>query len=121
MTGRERALGARFFIGLLAALATGCGDDPRVPCPDGGTTLRYDNFGQGFLEANCNYCHAAVITNRAGAPTDFTFDTLDEVLARRDRILARAAGDRPSMPPGPSKPTAADRQRLAEWLACAPP
>ena len=111
-----------FLVASLAPLAwVGCGGAALMPCPDGGTTLTFANFGQPFLEANCNYCHGASAQNRAGAPADFTFDTVDQVVSRRERIAARATGDRPSMPPGPNKPPASERLRLAEWLACAPP
>jgi uncharacterized membrane protein len=106
---------------LIALLLCACGVPPIPSCPDGGTTITYDSFGRQFLASNCNICHAADSPNRQGAPATFTFDTLDQVLSHRDRIYDRATGDRPTMPPGPGKPAASDRQQLAEWLTCAPP
>lgn len=111
-----------FVVSILLSILSsgGCGDPPIPPCPDGGTTATYESFGRDFLTARCSWCHAAGAPDRFGAPLDFTFDSLDEVVRRRDRIWARAGGDRPSMPPGPNKPPAAERARLAEWLACGP-
>jgi uncharacterized membrane protein len=90
-----------------------------MPCT--GTTLTYDNFGAAFLNENCNTCHSASTGDRHGAPASFTFDTLDEVRAHKDRIFVRAAGPNTSMPPGPVDPPSEARDRLAEWLACGAP
>jgi uncharacterized membrane protein len=49
------------------------------------------------------------------------FDTHDQVYALRERIFLRAAGDNTSMPPGPDDPSAEERDRLAEWIACDAP
>lgn len=114
-------MGRNSLWGLALALLAGCNSGVPFTCPDGGTTARYEDVGRPFLEANCNWCHAAGVQSRQGAPTEITFDTLDEVIRQRERILIRATGDRPSMPPGPVKPDAADRARFGVWLACAPP
>jgi mono/diheme cytochrome c family protein len=104
---------------LLAACKQTTIDD--VPCPPGGTTVTYDNFGKGFLAANCQRCHGAATDGRNGAPPDFDFGTIDQVRAHKDRIFARAAEDNTTMPPGPDDPPEADRKKLGEWLACNAP
>jgi hypothetical protein len=89
-----------------------------MPCPTSGTTLTYDNFGAQFMADHCNSCHSSA---RNGAPVGYRFDTLDEVLEHRDRIFIRAAGPNVTMPPGPDDPPSAEREKLAEWLACGAP
>lgn len=106
---------------LALALALGaCDEPPLPPCPDGGTALTWEGFGRPFLEANCDRCHRAGTMDRQGAPWEFAFDTLDDARRHRDRLFARAATTRPTMPPGPDKPGDAERARLAEWLSCLP-
>jgi hypothetical protein len=43
------------------------------------------------------------------------------VVRHRERIYIRAAGSNDSMPPGPDDPPRAERDKLAEWLACGAP
>ena len=110
----------------LALLVLGACDPPPVemsefPCPPAGTQLTWDNFGQEFLDVNCNTCHAADEGHRHGAPAGYVFDTREGVLAHRDRSFVRAATTNTSMPPGPVDPPADERDRLAEWLACGAP
>ncbi len=107
---------------LVTLLLAGCFEAPMpiddATCPPAGTPLTYDNFGADFMAAHCNSCHS---TGISGAPRAYRFDTRDEVLAHKDRIFIRAAGPNVTMPPGPDDPPAADRDRLAEWLACGAP
>ena len=56
-----------------------------------------------------------------GAPPDYDFGTLESVRHWKRRIFARAAADNVTMPPGPDDPPEADREQLAEWLACGAP
>ncbi len=102
-------------------LLCGCGAPPQVPCPDGGTALTYDNFGRDFLARHCDRCHSASAVDREGAPTEIHFDSRVETAHWGDRIYARAAAENVSMPPGPNDPPRAERDRLAEWLACGAP
>jgi uncharacterized membrane protein len=105
---------------LLAACAKETTLD-ETPCPPAGTTLTYDDFGRAFLDRNCQVCHGQPEGNRQGAPSSFDFGTLEAVHAHAARIFARAAADNTTMPPGPDDPPRAERDQLAEWLACGAP
>jgi uncharacterized membrane protein len=115
----------RTELALVIALAlSGCAEVTTIDdydCPDGGTALSYDNFGRPFLDAWCNSCHSAGSGDRQGAPDDVNFDSRGDVADWRARIFARSAADNDSMPPGPDDPPRAERDRLAEWLACGAP
>jgi hypothetical protein len=112
----RRALSALALASLLASCNLVSIDD--YPCPTGGTTLTYKNFGQAFMIQYCNSCHSAPDGDRNGAPDDFVFDTQAEVQADAARIFARAADTNDSMPPGPNEIPDAQRVNLAIWLAC---
>ena len=107
---------------LLLFALLGCAERPmpidEATCPPDGTALTYDNFAADFFATHCNSCHANA---SAGAPSGYRFNTHDEVLSHADRIFIRAAGPNVTMPPGPDDPPAADRDALAEWLACGAP
>jgi hypothetical protein len=88
-----------------------CADAPLV---------NWVNFGEGFILEACQGCHATETPNRYGAPEDVVFDTVALAWEEADRILARAGGDYPTMPPlGGS--SADDRLKLRYWLECAIP
>jgi hypothetical protein len=91
------------------------------PCPPGGTTLTYANFGAGFMNAHCQSCHSSDAPDRLGAPGEFIFDTQAQVIRHKDRIFVRSAADNVTMPPGPEDPPLDERTKLAEWLACGAP
>ena len=90
-------------------------------CPPQGTKLTYDSFGAAFMVQRCQTCHGQTGGARRGAPDGYDFGTLDAVRAKGERIFARAAADNVTMPPGPDDPPAAERDDLAEWLACGAP
>jgi hypothetical protein len=92
-----------------SAVADACADVPVVT---------WETFGAGFLRENCQSCHASTQVDREGAPTEVTFDTAADAWVWKDRILARAAAEAPTMPPLAGT-TAEDRERLAWWFACA--
>lgn len=104
-----------------AAGATG------VTCPPGGTTLTYDSFAAPFFTAHCTRCHSSANTGAArnGAPIGFDFDTAAGVAMRSVRIdaVAAAGADRINifMPLSGSMPADAERDDLAEWIACGMP
>jgi hypothetical protein len=109
----------------MLLLLPSCGlyytDIEEHPCPPGGTTLTYTNFGASFINGYCESCHGSQAVDRAGAPGEFIFDTVDQVQRHRVRIFARSAADNDSMPPGPDDPPEAEREQLADWLACGAP
>ncbi len=92
-----------------AAIDPFCVDQPVVT---------WANFGAGFLLEACQGCHASATPDRHGAPEGVSFDNVDEAWAWQPRILARATGEAPTMPPlgGINE---ADRQLLEIWLRCA--
>lgn len=111
----------RWGVVVLVAACTHAPTLDEAECPPGGTDLTYASFGEPFLGGWCQTCHASTATDRHGAPVHITFDTLDEVRARADRIYVRAADVNTSMPPGPDDPPEEERALLAEWLACGAP
>lgn len=95
-------------------------------CPEG-STLTYDSFGRSFMESYCLRCHSGSVTGaaREGAPSDHNFDTIIEIQGLADHIdqMAGVGPDSTNeiMPTDDPKPTLAERQQLAEWLACGAP
>ena len=113
----------KHLVFLLIALA-GCKPETSIddyPCPQEGTKLTYETFGRDYLATNCQTCHGQSSTERKGAPSGYDFATVEAVREQKRRIFARAAADNTTMPPGPDDPPAADRNKLAEWLACGAP
>jgi hypothetical protein len=110
----------RFVITLLFATLLGCNYESidEHPCPPGGTDLTYENFGKFYFNKYCNYCHSAQIDERQGAPQNYVFNSRAAIAQHRERVFARAAGENDSMPPGPDDPPDAEREKLADWLAC---
>lgn len=90
------------------------------PLCDGAADLTWDTFGEALLIESCDGCHAATAPDRHDAPADVTFDTKEQAWAWAPRILARATGDAPTMPPQGGV-TDDDRTRLYWWLACGTP
>jgi len=125
VTAMRRVLGLLGLLALVALLAPAGGCSfltlDEFPCPPGGTTLTYENFGAPFLARWCDSCHSAPNGNRDGAPDDFDFATLADVHADAARIFVRAAATNDSMPPGPDEIPPSQREDLAVWLACGAP
>lgn len=91
-------------------------DISEFSCPPSGTELSYESFGAGFFQAYCVECH--------GGPNAYSsraFVTVESIREQRDRVFINAAADNTYMPPGPDGPSEAERNRLAEWLACGAP
>ena len=79
--------------------------------------VTWNNWGEGFIIERCQSCHASASSARYGAPEEVTFDSLADVQALRARVLARAGGDDPTMPPSGGVP-GDDRYLLEVWLTC---
>ncbi|MCX5746270.1 MAG: hypothetical protein NT062_27650 [Proteobacteria bacterium] len=128
-----RVLVAVVAVVAVVALATGCtrdsiyGPPTQSACPDGGTTLTYDNFAKPFMTAYCVACHDSnkVGKDRQGAPSFHDFDTLFGIKAVHEHIdettAAGPAAINDGMPEATPKPTVAERYQLGEWLACGLP
>ncbi len=86
------------------------------PCPPGGTTLTYQNFGADFFNTHCTECHGG-----ARSRSDRSYETLERIRDEREGIFINAASDNKTMPPGPNGPSDAERAKLADWLACGAP
>ncbi|MFM7203832.1 MAG: hypothetical protein ACKO6N_23870 [Myxococcota bacterium] len=89
---------------------------PLTLCVDA-PVVTWANFLEGFMVENCQTCHASAATERYGAPENVTFDTEGQVETWETRILARATGESPSMPPGGGV-SADDRTLLGISLVC---
>ena len=109
------------MIFVLFALLAGCGDKDADDtglgfCADA-PIVTYESFGAGFFTQECQTCHASTSPNRLGAPEEVVFDTEEQILALKDRVLIRATGEAPTMPPqgGVGED---DLARLEAWLRC---
>ena len=80
--------------------------------------VNYANFGESFINHECQGCHASTLDERFGAPEDVTFDNVDEVWGWQERILSRCELDSPTMPPRGGL-TEDDLIMLHWWLKCA--
>ena len=120
------------WVLFVLALA-GCGDATPVDrpletqshpqneaCED--PTLTWDNFGDGFVRNWCRGCHSPWLNEgeRHGAPLGLDLATREDLQQHMDRVLARATGDLPTMPPG-GGPSDEERRLLHTWLACGAP
>jgi uncharacterized membrane protein len=121
--------------GKSAGERSGEGDTANVNPADTGTldacatsVVDYENYGQGFMMTWCTPCHNSALEPggsgendpRSGAPEGVDFNTNEGVQLWRDRIIARATGGGPTMPPG-GGPTSEDLALLLEWLECGAP
>jgi len=104
------------FVSIVSLILTACGGSDNPVC-NNAPLLTYNNFGEGFLASNCQSCHASTSPNRKGAPESVTFDTPDQIQIHRERMLVRATGDDPTMPPGGGL-TPSERTSLEIWLDC---
>lgn len=131
-----------FAVSAACGPGEGSGDDDagaRMPtrrpgptlaeCPEG-STLRYEGFGEAFLERYCVRCHASTLTTvgeRGGAPLGTDLDTLEGVRMHLEAIDGAAAAGPTRinvfMPPptSPELPTEAERDQLGAWIACGAP
>ena len=91
------------------------------------STLTYATFGQPFMASYCTRCHSSTLTGdaRMGATEFHDFDTQIGVRVVMDHV-DQAAGSGPNatndqMPPEGAAPSLAEREMLAEWIACGAP
>lgn len=96
------------LVALSALVAVGCNvvTIDQWPCPPGGTTLTYENFGGGFFASYCNSCHSAPDGQRNGAPDDETFRTLAEYPRPQGPDLHQRGDDERRDAAGPGRTSA---------------
>jgi uncharacterized membrane protein len=112
----------RSWRSALLAFLVGCsgGSDtatPAVGACDDVPRLSWESHGQAIITEYCQPCHASGSELRNGAPENVTFDSYEETLAWRDRILATATVSEPTMPPNLDL-SAIDAENLQIWLTC---
>lgn len=124
-------------IAALALVVAACGTDTHVPLdpdpePDAGVEpdappvnecetsyLTYETFGAPFAISWCRGCHSSAVPAgmRQRAPIDVNFDTHEDIVNYKSKILELTTGAKPSMPPA-GGPSDEERALLAEWLNC---
>jgi mono/diheme cytochrome c family protein len=102
---------------LLAVLGCAPDADSADPFCTDAPVVTWENYGEAILVENCQGCHGSAAVNRAGAPESVSFDTHEQALAWRERILAVTAAEGATMPPAVPMDDAA-RERLHIWLRC---
>jgi len=107
-------------------------DGPPLPACPPDNTLTWRSFGAGFLLTWCTGCHSSHLAAdaRQDAPDDVNFDTHAHFKPRARQVYERAVLEAHAfvqdpntgapMPPA-GLPPEADRQRLAQWIACGSP
>lgn len=111
---------------------TAPGGPPLPPCPPE-NVLTWRSFGAGFLLTWCTGCHSSALAEdaRQGAPQAVDFDTyalykpFERLVYERAVTEAHAIAVDPDAAASPMPPAglvpAADRERLAQWIACGSP
>lgn len=128
MSSPSRSLasfGVALAIGLSGLVAACSGETSGEPPPDPHSeqcktsTLSYQNFAAPFVITWCRGCHgeSQPVAMRQDAPVGVNFDTAEDVRGAADRLLARATGAAPTMPPA-GGPSDEERALLAEWISC---
>jgi len=112
--------------GCCAGDETVLGPATGAACPPT-STLTYATFGQPFMENYCTRCHSSTLAGEArmGATAFHDFDTQLGVRQVADHV-DQTAGSGPNatndqMPPDGAMPSLAEREMLAEWIACGAP
>ena len=107
-------------LAVLALILGACEGEPALDCDTSPWT--WENTGGPFMYTWCTSCHHADLEEgqRQGAPTSINLDTVEDVWAWQDRIMARSLGPSASMPPA-GGPTEAELLQLEEWLLCDAP
>ena len=104
-------------MGIVLALS-GCGTEEETvtDCTDV-PMVTYENFGGGFIRANCQPCHGSKVTRRHDAPDHVSFDTLEDIQRQSAAILHATTGSSPTMPKGGGVSTD-ERHLLDVWIRC---
>lgn len=78
-------------------------------------SVSYENVGEPFMTQYCIGCHGMVSSNRQGAPTDVTLDTMDNILTHLDTIREEILLE--TMPPSGGV-TEESIELVVRWLDC---
>jgi hypothetical protein len=113
--------------GCCASETSVLGPPTGATCPPG-SQLTYVSFGAKFMTDYCTSCHSSTLSGsaRMGATLYHDFDTQLGIQQVANHI-DETAGSGPnatneSMPDGDGPvPTLAEREQLAEWIACGAP
>lgn len=134
-TFRRGVLAVMLLAGTMGHGEGGCcggeeegvlGPPTGAQCPPG-STLTYASFGQQFMGDYCTRCHSSQLTGdaRQGATEFHDFDTIEGIRAVMDHIDETAGfgpgAQNDAMPPSGPFPSDAEREMLAEWIACGAP
>lgn len=140
MTHRNDRISKLLFAATVFVFATGHGNEgccageaeevlgpaTETECPPT-STLTYATFGDEFMNTYCTRCHSSALTGtaRMGAPEFHDFDTIEGIVGVANHIDQTAASGpaatNDSMPIDGLMPALAERQQLAEWIACGTP
>jgi hypothetical protein len=104
------------WLALLACAGEETADSAADPCADA-PVLSWADAGEPLLLEHCDTCHASTAPDRYGAPEAVVFDTYDDVIAQRERLLAVLDSQPARMPPVMPIPES-DRLLLVSWLRC---
>jgi uncharacterized membrane protein len=118
----------KFLLASVITFAAACGgggSPTGATCPPTDPPT-YANFGQAFFGKYCTSCHSATSTNRHDAPGNHNYDSEADIRKHASAIDEEAASGpdatNTSMPEiggtVTSKPTAAERAQLGQYLAC---
>ena len=124
-------LGAAVLLSQMGNGGGGCcagdhavlGQSTEATCPTANAPT-WDGFAKPFFDKYCTRCHASTLTGSArnGAPEFHDFDTRAGVQGVLNHI-DQQAGSGPAatneiMPPSSPVPTKAERETLAQFVAC---
>ena len=100
-----------FFSKLFFA----CADQPEW-CSDA-PAVTYADFGEAFMNQNCQGCHHTDARDRKGAPIGVHFGSVEAIWERKEDIVRVSLGPDTAMPP--SRILDEEEQYLLEvWLEC---
>jgi len=107
-----------FVISMGLAALTACGDDPKPETVgDCAADQTFAKLAKPVLDKYCLTCHSAATAAKLGDGHEFSSE--DEVVEHGHAMVENLSGGGTPMPPdGFPQPTAAEKQKLLDWLDC---